>query len=391
MVKEDRRSLRRRHLVMYHHTFFEMLGNWSFGDYFKEEAISWAWELLTQVYKLPSDRVYVTYFGGDEKLGVEADDEARDIWLKFLPPARVLPFGCKDNFWEMGDTGPCGPCTEIHFDRIGDRDAASLVNSDDPTCIEVWNLVFVQFNREEADGSLKPLPYKHVDTGMGFERLTSILQNKTSNYDTNVFMPILNAIQQATGAAPYSGKVGEDYVEKTDMAYRVVADHIRTLCFAIADGSCPGNLGREFVLRRILRRGVCYGREVLNGPKDFLSGLVKVVVESMGDVFPELKDHEVNIRNIIAKEEYLFGSTLLKGIRMFKKAVKKASEELHDEGGVLSGKDAFDLWDRYGFPLDLTQLMAEERGLLVDVQGFENAMEEHRKRSKTAQKKEKQV
>ncbi|XP_026402527.1 alanine--tRNA ligase-like isoform X1 [Papaver somniferum] len=365
----------------YHHTFFEMLGNWSFGDYFKTQAISWAWELLTQVYKLPADRIYATYFGGDEKLGLETDNEARDIWLKFLPPARVLPFGCKDNFWEMGDTGPCGPCLEIHFDRIGNRDAASLVNNDDPTCIEIWNLVFIQFNRE-ADGSLKPLPSKHVDTGMGFERLTSILQNKMSNYDTDVFMPIFYAIQQATGARPYSGKVGADDVDKIDMAYRVVADHIRTLSFAIADGSRPGNEGREYVLRRILRRAVRYGSEVLKGQEGFFSGLVRVVVELMGDVFPELRHHEVNIRNTIAEEETSFGRTLLKGIEKF----KKAAQDL--EGKVLSGQDAFLLWDTYGFPLDLTQLMAEERGLLVDAKGFEDAMEEARNRSRSAQTKQ---
>ncbi|OVA11024.1 Alanine-tRNA ligase [Macleaya cordata] len=362
----------------YHHTFFEMLGNWSFGDYFKSEAISWAWELLTQVYKLPTDRIYATYFGGDEKLGLAADNEAKDMWLTFLPPGRVLPFGCKDNFWEMGDTGPCGPCTEIHFDRIGNRDAASLVNNDDPTCIEIWNLVFIQFNRE-SDGSLKPLPSKHVDTGMGFERLTSILQNKMSNYDTDVFMPIFYAIQQATGARPYSGKVGADDVDKVDMAYRVVADHIRTLSFAIADGSCPGNEGREYVLRRILRRAVRYGNEVLKAQEGFFSGLVRVVVEVMGDVFPELKQHEVNIREIIAAEETSFGRTLLKGIEKFKKAAQDV------QGKVLSGQDAFILWDTYGFPLDLTQLMAEERGLAVDVKGFDKAMEEARKRSRSAQ------
>ncbi|KAI3810043.1 hypothetical protein L1987_19650 [Smallanthus sonchifolius] len=365
----------------YHHTFFEMLGNWSFGDYFKEEAIGWAWELLTVVYKLPTDRIYATYFGGDEKLGLPADNEARDIWLKYLPPARVLPFGCKDNFWEMGDTGPCGPCTEIHFDRIGGRDAADLVNNDDPTLIEIWNNVFIQFNRE-ADGSLKPLPAKHVDTGMGFERLTSILQNKMSNYDTDVFLPIFDAIQEATGARPYSGKVGPDDVDGMDMAYRVVADHIRTLSFAIADGSCPGNEGREYVLRRILRRAVRYGTEVLKAKQGFFNGLVKVVVDVMGHVFPELKQQEAHIREIIAEEEASFGRTLLHGIEKFKKTAQDV------QGKIFSGQDAFVLWDTFGFPLDLTQLMAEERGLVVDVEGFNTAMNEARERSRNAQNKQ---
>lgn len=365
----------------YHHTFFEMLGNWSFGDYFKKEAIQWAWELLTQVYKLPADRIYATYFGGDEKSGLAADMEARDIWLTFLPSERVLPFGCKDNFWEMGDTGPCGPCTEVHFDRIGNRDAAPLVNNDDPTCIEIWNLVFIQFNRE-ADGSLRTLPAKHVDTGMGFERLTSILQKKMSNYDTDVFMPLFDAIQQATGARPYSGKVGADDVDNIDMAYRVVADHIRTLSFAIADGACPGNEGREYVLRRILRRAVRYGTEVLKAKEGFFNGLVPMLVNVMGDVFPELKQREKHIKDIIAAEEASFGKTLLKGIEKFKKAVQEV------EGKTLNGQDAFVLWDTYGFPLDLTQLMAEERGLTVDVKGFDDAMEEARERSRSAQNKQ---
>ncbi|KAG6426634.1 hypothetical protein SASPL_110861 [Salvia splendens] len=347
----------------YHHTFFEMLGNWSFGDYFKNEAIEWAWELLTKasVYKLPGDRIYATYFGGDEKLGLPADFEARDKWLQVLPPNRVLPFGCKDNFWEMGDTGPCGPCTEIHFDRIGGRDAASFVNNDDPTVIEIWNLVFIQFNRE-ADGMLKSLPAKHVDTGMGFERLTSILQNKMSNYDTDIFIPIFDAIQQATKARPYSGKVGSDDLDTVDMAYRVVSDHIRTISFAIADGSRPGNDGREYVLRRILRRAVRYGTEVLKAQPGFFNGLVQVVVDVMSDVFPELKEHAVKIREIIGDEEASFGRTLT--------------------------KDAFDLWDTYGFPLDLTQLMAEERGLTVDSEGFNLAMNKARERSRSAQNKQ---
>ncbi|XP_051150247.1 alanine--tRNA ligase [Andrographis paniculata] len=365
----------------YHHTFFEMLGNWSFGDYFKNEAIEWAWELLTKVYRLPADRIYATYFGGDAKLGLPADNEARDLWLKFLPSSRVLPFGCKDNFWEMGDTGPCGPCTEIHFDRIGGRDAAHFVNNDDPTVIEIWNLVFIQFNRE-PDGSLKPLPAKHVDTGMGFERLTSILQDKMSNYDTDVFLPIFDAIQQATGARKYIGKVGNDDADNVDMAYRVVADHIRTISIAIADGSCPGNEGREYVLRRILRRAVRYGTEVLKAKQGFFNELVQVVVELMGDVFPELKKHSKKIREIIADEEASFGRTLTKGIEKF----KKSAQEL--QGSILSGQDAFDLWDTYGFPLDLTQLMAEERGLSVDVEGFNVAMDKARERSRSAQNKQ---
>ncbi|KAL3521772.1 hypothetical protein ACH5RR_019921 [Cinchona calisaya] len=368
----------------YHHTFFEMLGNWSFGDYFKREAIEWAWELLTKVYGLPAERIYATYFGGDDKSGLPADFEAKDIWLKFLPNKQILPFGSKDNFWEMGDTGPCGPCTEIHFDRIGNRDAAAFVNHDDPTVIEIWNLVFIQFNRE-SDGSLKPLPAKHVDTGMGFERLTSILQNKMSNYDTDVFIPIFDAIQQATGAQAYSGKVGADDSDNVDMAYRVVADHIRTLSFAIADGACPGNEGREYVLRRILRRAVRYGTEVLKAKQGFFSGLVKVVVEVMGDVFPELRQHEVHISNTIAVEEANFGRTLLHGIEKFKKAAQDV------QGKMLSGQDAFVLWDTYGFPLDLTQLMAEERGLVVDINAFNIAMSEARERSRNAQNKQAEI
>ncbi|GAB2215567.1 hypothetical protein Drorol1_Dr00019955 [Drosera rotundifolia] len=369
----------------YHHTFFEMLGNWSFGDYFKKEAIQWAWELLTEVYKLPSSRLYATYFGGDEKAGLAPDTEAREIWLQFLPADRVLAFGCKDNFWEMGDTGPCGPCTEIHFDRIGNRDASMLVNNDDPTCIEIWNLVFIQFNRD-SDGSLKPLPAKHVDTGMGFERLTSVLQKKMSNYDTDIFSPIFDAIFDAIPerkrARPYSGKVGPDDEDKIDMAYRVVADHIRTLSFAIADGSCPGNEGREYVLRRILRRAVRYGTEVLKAEEGFFSGLVNIVVKVMGDIFPELKQHEKRIVSVIADEEASFGKTLLKGIEKF----KKCAEDV--KGNIIEGKDAFLLWDTYGFPWDLTQLMAEERGLMVDIEGFHKSMDDARERSRVAQNKQ---
>ncbi|CAF2097813.1 unnamed protein product [Brassica napus] len=373
----------------YHHTFFEMLGNWSFGDYFKKEAIEWAWELLTKVYGLPVDRIYATYFGGDEKAGLHPDHESRDIWLQFLPPGRVLPFGCKDNFWEMGDTGPCGPCTEIHYDRVGNRDAASLVNYDDPTCLEIWNLVFIQFNRE-IGGSLKPLPAKHVDTGMGFERLTSVLQNKMSNYDTDVFMPIFDDIQKATGARPYSGKIGLEDVDRVDMAYRVVADHIRTLSFAIADGSRPGNEGREYVLRHILRRAVRYGKEILKAEEGFFNGLVSSVIRVMGDVFGELKEHEKKITEIIKEEEASFCKTLAKGIEKFRKAGQSWRGSICTLCNVVAvvETDAFILSATYGFPIELTQLMAEEHGLLVDVDGFNKAKKEARDISKNAQNKQ---
>ncbi|KAM3292954.1 hypothetical protein ACQJBY_036525 [Aegilops geniculata] len=315
----------------YHHTFFEMLGNWSFGDYFKEGAIGYAWELLTQVYKLPTDRIYATYFGGDEKAGLAPDTESKNIWLKYLPNERVLPFGCKDNFWEMGDTGPCGPCTEIHFDRIGNRDAASLVNNDDPTCIEIWNLVFIQL--------------------------------------------------AGAGIQPYSGKVGSDDVGKVDMAYRVVADHIRTLSFAIADGSQPGNEGREYVLRRILRRAVHFGHQKLMAKQGFFSSLVDVFVRVMGDVFPELKDNEKKIKDIIKDEEASFGNTLAKGYERFKKAADAVKE---NGGAVLSGQDAFVLWDTYGYPIDLTEVMAVDFGLSVDMEGFNASMEEARQKARNA-------
>ena len=275
---------------VYHHTFFEMLGNWSFGNYFKKEAIEWAWRLLTEVYGMPKDRLYVTYFEGNDKLGLPVDTEAKELWMKVgVAPEHVLPFGMKENFWEMGETGPCGPCTEIHFDRIGGRDAGAFVNMDDPDVLEIWNLVFMQFNRE-ADGSLKPLPAKHVDTGAGLERVTSVLQDKRSNYDTDVFVPIFAAIQAVTGARPYTGKVGKaEDVDGVDMAYRVIADHIRTLTFAISDGGIPSNEGRGYVLRRILRRAIRYAHEKLHAPPGAFATLVDVVVDNFGDAFPELR------------------------------------------------------------------------------------------------------
>lgn len=366
---------------VYHHTFFEMLGNWSFGDYFKEEAISWAWELLTEVYKLPANRLYATYFGGDASQGLPADDEARTIWLRFLPESRVLPFGCKDNFWEMGDQGPCGPCTEIHFDRIGGRDASHLVNLDDPNVLEIWNNVFIQFNRE-ADGALKLLPAKHVDTGMGLERVTSVLQGKMSNYATDLFTPIFERIQQLTGAPPYTDKVGADDVGSLDMAYRVVADHIRTLSFSIADGARPGNEGRDYVLRRVLRRAVRYGKDVLKATQDgFFAELVDTVVQHYGEYYPELVSHRNTIYEVIRDEEASFGRTLQKGLELFKKAADASTD------GLIAGHQAFVLWDTFGFPVDLTQLMAEERKLTVDMAGFNVAMTEARERSKTGSKK----
>lgn len=365
----------------YHHTFFEMLGNWSFGDYFKEEAITWAWELLTEVYKLPKDRLYASYFGGDERLGLPVDEEARDIWLRYLPAERVLPFGAKENFWEMGDQGPCGPCSEIHFDRQGNRFVPELVNADDPNVVEIWNLVFMQFNRE-ADGSLRPLPAKHVDTGAGFERVTSVLQDQHSNYATDVFTPIFEAIQKATGhPEPYTDRYYADDKNNKDMAYRVVADHIRTLCFAIADGSRPGNEGREYVLRRVLRRGVRFGREVLGGPEGFFSTLVDVVVDQLGSIFPELEKNRAKIKEIILEEETAFSKTLVKGLERFHKMAAASTD------GRISGPDAFTLWDTFGFPVDLTELMAEESGLTVDMDGFNKAMADAKELSRAGAKK----
>jgi alanyl-tRNA synthetase len=363
----------------YHHTFFEMLGNWSFGDYFKAEAIPLAFQLLTSVFALPKDRLYATYFGGDEAMGLPPDDEARDIWLQFLPAARVLPFDRKDNFWEMGDTGPCGPCTEIHYDRIGNgRNVADLVNRDDPNVIEIWNLVFIQYNRE-ADKSLRPLPNKHVDTGMGFERLVSCLQDRMSNYDTDVFMPIFDAIREASGCRPYTQLLGQDDKDGVDMAYRVVGDHIRTLTVAIADGAVPSAEGRGYVLRRILRRAVRYGRQFLNAPPGFFAKLVDPVVASMKDFFPELADKRDRVVDIIAHEEATFARTLDKGTERFAAIVASLKSKGQN---VVSGADAFFLYDTMGFPLDLTQRMAEEQAFTVDEQGYHAALDAARQVSR---------
>ncbi|XP_049802310.1 alanine--tRNA ligase, cytoplasmic isoform X2 [Schistocerca nitens] len=356
---------------VYHHTFFEMLGNWSFGDYFKKEICTWAWELLTTVYNLPADRLYVTYFGGDTAAGLAPDEECRQIWINLgIPPSHVLPGSMKDNFWEMGETGPCGPCSELHFDRIGGRDAAHLVNQDDPDVLEIWNLVFIQYNRE-SDGSLKPLPKKHIDCGMGLERLVSVIQQKRSNYDTDLFVPLFDAIQKGTGARPYSGKVGTDDIDGIDMAYRVLADHARTLTIALADGGHPDNTGRGYVLRRILRRAVRYATEKLNAKPRFFACLVHTVVDLLGETFPEVKSDPQSIIDIINEEEEQFLKTLSRGRNLLNRTMDKL-----DNSKVVPGDVAWRLYDTYGFPVDLTQLMCEEKGLVVDMTAYEEARKE---------------
>ncbi|XP_067937856.1 alanine--tRNA ligase, cytoplasmic-like [Watersipora subatra] len=353
---------------VYHHTFFEMMGSWSFGDYFKKEAISMSWQLLTEVYGVDSERLYVTYFGGDSAQGLEPDLEAKTIWLDLgVPEERVIPGNVKDNFWEMGEVGPCGPCSEIHYDRIGGRDAAHLVNMDVPDVLEIWNLVFTQFNRE-PDGSLKILPQKNIDTGMGLERIASIMQNKMSNYDTDAFTPIFDYIHKATGTRPYTGHVGEEDTDGVDMAYRVLADHIRTLTVAISDGGRPDNQGRGYVLRRILRRGVRFASEKLNAKPGVFSSLVDVVVSLLGDAFPEVRKDPQLVKDVIDEEETQFLRTLNRGRKILERHIAK----LPSDSKVVSGDVAWRLYDTYGFPLDLTGLMCEEMSLKVDCKGYED-------------------
>ena len=355
----------------YHHTMFEMLGNWSFGDYFKKEAIAWSWELLTEVYKLPKDRLYVTVFEGDEKEKLAFDTESFDHWKKVIPEDRILKGNKKDNFWEMGDTGPCGPCTEIHIDLRTDDErkkikGADVVNAGHPQVIEVWNNVFMEFNRK-ADSSLEALPARHVDTGMGFERLCMALQSKTSNYDTDVFQPIIQFI-----AVNAKKKYGAD--EKTDIAMRVMSDHIRAIIMAIADGQLPSNNKAGYVIRRILRRAVRYAFTFLDLKDPFLFKLVPIVAEQFKDVFPEIKSQQDFIMRVIQEEENAFLRTLETGIRKF--------EEY--KGKNIAGKFAFELYDTFGFPIDLTQLMAREKGMDVDMEGFNSSLEEQKKRSRAA-------
>uniref|UniRef100_A0A8C9A6E4 Alanine--tRNA ligase n=1 Tax=Prolemur simus TaxID=1328070 RepID=A0A8C9A6E4_PROSS len=359
-----------------HHTFFEMLGNWAFGgEYFKEEACSMAWELLTQVYRIPEDRLWVSYFGGDPKAGLHPDLESRDIWLSLgVPASRVLSFGPRENFWEMGDTGPCGPCTEIHYDLAGGVGAPQLV--------ELWNLVFMQYNRE-ANGSLQPLPQRHVDTGMGLERLVAVLQGKHSTYDTDLFSPLLNAIHQGCGAPPYLGRVGEADEGRTDMAYRVVADHIRTLSVCIADGVFPGMSGAPLVLRRILRRAVRFSAEVLQAPPGFLGSLVPVVVETLGQAYPELQKNSAQIASLVSEDEAAFLASLQRARRIIDRTVRHLGPS-----DVFPAEVAWSLSlsGNLGLPLDLVELMLEEKGVQLDTAGLEQlAREEAQHRAQQAE------
>ena len=348
-----------------------MLGNWSFGDYFKKEAINHSWTLLTKVYGLEPDRLYVTYFEGSKAGGLEPDTEAKEIWKSVgVADDHLLTGDMKDNFWEMGDQGPCGPCSEIHYDRIGGRNAAHLVNQDDPNVLEIWNNVFIQYNRE-PDRSLRPLPNKHIDTGMGYERLVSVLQNKMSNYDTDVFTPLFKRIQETTGAREYRGRFGKEDPDSIDTAYRIVADHVRMLTFAISDGGIPNNEGRGYVVRRVLRRGARYARRYFKTEiGGFFSKIVPTLIQQMGDMFPEIKRKESDVMEILNEEEQSFSKTLDRGERQFEicaqRSKSKGSKKLH-------GGDVWRLYDTFGFPEDLTRLMAEERGLDIDNREFEDA------------------
>lgn len=356
----------------YHHTMFEMLGNWSFGDYFKKEAIAWSWELLTEVYQIPKDQLYVSIFEGDEKEGLPRDTEAFELWRQFVPEDRIILGNKKDNFWEMGDTGPCGPCSEIHVDcrsaaERAETSGKDLVNADHPQVIEIWNNVFMQFNRLK-DGSLKPLPAQHVDTGMGFERLVRVLQGKSSNYDSDVFQPLIQFIAEKAGIAYGTA-------ETTDIAMRVMADHIRAISFVIADGQLPSNNKAGYVIRRILRRAVRYAYTFLNLKEPFLNQLVPVLADQFNGVFDELSLQKDFVQKVVLEEELSFLRTLATGIQRFEK---------YESKDQIDGEFAFELYDTFGFPIDLTELMAREKGLTVDMDGFNNALAEQKNRSRAA-------
>ncbi len=365
-------------LDTYHHTMFEMLGNWSFGDYFKKEAIEWAWEYLVDVLKLSPDRLYATVFEGYAPEGLERDNEAAGYWERFLPKERIINGNRKDNFWEMGDTGPCGPCSEIHIDLRSDRERAEidgleLVNKSHPQVIEIWNLVFMQYNRR-ADGSLESLPAKVIDTGMGFERLCMAIQGKTSNYDTDVFQPIIAAIGILCGK-----RYGES--EQSDIAMRVIADHIRTISFAITDGQLPSNAKAGYVIRRILRRAVRYGYTFLGQKQAFLYKLLPALIDTMGDAYPELSAQKTLIEKVIKEEEESFLRTLETGIRLLDKVMADAQKEGKKR---ISGVDAFTLYDTFGFPLDLTELILKENGLTADLEEFNTQMQQQKERARNA-------
>lgn len=361
----------------YHHTMFEMLGNWSFGDYFKKEAIEWAWELLTEVYKIDKDILYVTIFEGDESEGLERDTEAYNLWKQFVPEDRILNGNKKDNFWEMGDQGPCGPCSEIHVDIRSAEEKAKisgkdLVNQDHPQVVEVWNLVFMQFNRK-ANGSLEKLAAQHVDTGMGFERLCTVLQNKTSNYDTDVFTPLIREIEAITET-----KYGRD--EKKDIAIRVIADHVRAVAFSIADGQLPSNTGAGYVIRRILRRAIRYGFTFLDKKEPFIYKLVATLTDQMGEAFPELVSEKNLMTNVIREEEQSFLRTLDQGLVLLENIIESADSK------EISGKKAFELYDTFGFPIDLTALILRERGYSLNEEEFNAELQQQKDRSRAATK-----
>src|SRR5580704_11808193 len=371
----------------YHHTMFEMLGNWSFGDYFKKEAISWSWELLTKVYHIPIDQIYITVFGGDSAEQLAPDEESKAEWMKWVEPERIIEGSKKDNFWEMGDTGPCGPCTEIHVDCRSEEErknhnAVKLINQDHPQVIEIWNNVFIQFNRAKS-GILEILPSRHVDTGMGLERLVRVLQNKQSNYDTDIFSGTIAMVAKITGII-YSGSD----TGKKDIAFRVIADHIRAICFTIGDGQLPSNIGAGYVIRRILRRAVRYYYSYLDQKEPLLYLLVPIIAGQFQKVFPELEDQRVFIEKVIHEEEEAFLRTLDKGIRIFNEYIEngaaKKSESVSHSKNRISGAFAFKLNDTYGFPIDLTSLMAREIGWTVDEKDFEKELQKQKERSRAA-------
>ncbi len=365
----------------YHHTMFEMLGNWSFGDYFKKEAITWSWELLTEVYKLPKDRLYVTVFEGDEKEGIPRSVEALACWEQLVPTDHIVFGNKKDNFWEMGEQGPCGPCTEIHFDGRSDEERAAipgetLVNKDHPDVIEIWNNVFMMFNRLK-DGSLEPLPQKHVDTGMGFERLVRIIQQKSSNYDSDVFTPLIQKVEEITRTKYVSQNPTADE-EKINIAIRVVVDHVRAVAFAIADGQLPSNTGAGYVIRRILRRAIRYGFTFLNTKEPFINKLVAVLADQMGEFFPEIKSQQNLVTNVIKEEEASFLRTLDQGLQLLDNVVAQT------KGNEVSGVKAFELYDTFGFPKDLTALILKEKGMSFNEAEFDASMLEQKTRSRAA-------